>query len=250
MLSKLIAAIVSYKRETARKRFERRRNLGSRSELTFQKERRGKTEVICTSGRQEPFLQPMNFSGPIRAAPSSLLPWVPPLLRCHSSAIAGIAARSLKHPDLIHAPVSLTAALSSAAFNHYSLVFDRSRGWALQLPGKRPSDVSHQLLLPRSSQPLATDQRHFALSDICAKARPTSESRVTRPSRSRHPWRRNPSIEVGATYLKIHWLTSAHHCCSAPRSALPTPCLQIPAQRRSSSRRLVRHTCWKAEGWC
>jgi len=82
------------------------------------------------------------------------VPWVPPLLQCHSSAVAGIAARSPYRTYLIPAPVSLSAAFPSAALNRYNLVFDlyRPSRRALQFSGKCPSAMFRQLLLPRFSK--------------------------------------------------------------------------------------------------
>lgn len=48
-------------------------------------------------------------------------------------------------------------------------------------------------------QILAMDQRHCAFHDTCSKVEATSQSHVTRPSPSWHPYQRNLLVEVGAS---------------------------------------------------
>ena len=74
---------------------EWRRNLQSSLQSIIQKEKRGKTKIICVSDsrricRRKSSLQSINPEEPVRAATSSFLPSMLPLLGRHSSAIADL----------------------------------------------------------------------------------------------------------------------------------------------------------------
>jgi len=199
----------------------------------------GKTEVKCISG---------SYRGD--AGDTFSNQWIPKdQFGRHRLFSNAFHRRSPNRPHMIPTPVSLSAAFPSAALNHYHLIFDvyRPSRRALQFSGKCQCAVFCQLLLPR-----------FSNSDPCDGSAALRLPRHLLKSRSNVSKPRHQTIAIMASLSaqlvdrgRNHRLRTSLAGFGSPppfsSTLSPTvPGHQSPAQNRSLSKRLVRHTCWRA----